>query len=161
MHSPRIKKLPSSFKTFIGTPFYPTTIKQMSKKCCKLKDLKQHYNDQMAKEGDSRFGQMLFRFEYFSGSFAFLSAVVTTLAILHQYIFIQRMTLTEAIPYPMWLEGTCTCNGTLCPGVVFTMNFTTPQFCEGSGAGLCKGLLGESQKGRKPSVIQSAKPYIL
>jgi hypothetical protein len=121
----------------------------MCKKCCKLKDLKQHYNEKMAEEGNSWFGRMCFRFEYFSGSFAFLSAVVTTLAILYQYIVIQRMTLTDANPYPMWLEGTCTCNGTLCPGVVFTMNFTTPQFCEGSGAGLCKGLLGESQEQRE------------
>ena len=91
----------------------------MCKKCCKLKDLKQHYNEKMAEEGNSWFGRMCFRFEYFSGSFAFLSAVVTTLAILYQYIVIQRMTLTDANPYPMWLEGTCTCNGALCPGVVW------------------------------------------
>jgi hypothetical protein len=56
--------------------------------------------------------------------------LVTVLFIVFQFGIRQRMQLTQGMPFPMFLNGTCTCTGAdgfsveLCPDVVFTLNIS-------------------------------------
>ena len=59
-----------------------------------------------------------------------VSTLVTVLFIVFQFGIRQRMQLTQGMPFPMFLNGTCTCTGAdgfsaeLCPDVVFTLNIS-------------------------------------
>ena len=61
----------------------------------------------------------------FYESFLVFSATIATACLLViQYAFVGRIQMTEGMAYPMFLEGTCVCNGTLCDNVIFTLNLT-------------------------------------
>ena len=52
---------------------------------------------------------------------------MATVTLIHQYATIQRIQLTQGEPFPMFLRGTCICEGTLCDHVLFTFNTTIPR----------------------------------
>ena len=66
---------------------------------------------------------------YYESFLIVLASLFTVLLIIVQYGIVQRVQLTEGIPFPMFMEGTCTCTGAdggveLCPNVLFTLNLT-------------------------------------
>eukprot|EP01049_Picozoa_sp_SAG25_P009283 SAG25_NODE_905_length_4824_cov_5.405920_2_plen_876_part_00 len=61
---------------------------------------------------------------HYEGFVIFGATILTSIMIIIQYYFVRRIQLTEGIPFPMFLEGTCMCDGKLCDDVQFTLNFT-------------------------------------
>ena len=59
--------------------------------------------------------------------FGILCSIMATVTLIHQYATIQRIQLTQGEPFPMFLRGTCICEGTLCDHVLFTFNTTIPR----------------------------------
>ena len=65
--------------------------------------------------------------EKIESAFTILCSLLATVTLIHQYATIQRIQLTVGQPFPMFLRGTCICEGTLCDHVLFTFNTTIPR----------------------------------
>ncbi len=91
--------------------------------------------------------------ELVSTVLAVAGMLFATVVLTWQFWILQRLHITPAYPIPMFIEGTCMCNGTLCPNVAFTMNLTSPDFCAGAGG------LGGPDNASVGSDIRDGRPF--
>ena len=66
--------------------------------------------------------RLVIQYEFVNSCITIAMLFVSQFTLFIQYAMTQRVQMTLGVPYPMFLEHTCTCNGTLCPHVIFTFN---------------------------------------
>ena len=73
-------------------------------------------------ESKSPISKKITAFGIYTGFCTIISMVGTIVCFLLQYFVFNEIILQQGTPFPIFLEGTCTCMGEICPDVLFTFS---------------------------------------